>query len=112
MQSFILLPVHALWPNDILEWSHTDTVAPPEITAIINPEKDSSLITLSHKRNTCETQNRVSRSHLYKEKLNTALKMHAVKFPVRRFAVIKKKEKKKKKKKNILKLQSVTFLPS
>lgn len=52
MQSFILLPVHALWPNDILEQIHADTVAPREITAIINPEKDSSLITHSHKRNT------------------------------------------------------------
>lgn len=45
MQSFILLLVHALWPNDILEHSHADTVAPREITAIINPEKDSGLIT-------------------------------------------------------------------
>lgn len=57
MQSFILLPVHALWPNDILEQSHTYTVAPREITAIINPEKDSSPITNSHKRSTHETQN-------------------------------------------------------
>lgn len=48
MQSFIL--VRALWPNDILERSHADTVAPPEITAIINPGKDSGLIGLSHKR--------------------------------------------------------------
>lgn len=39
MQSFILLPVHTLWPNDTLEKSHRDTVAPCEITAIINPEK-------------------------------------------------------------------------
>lgn len=43
----------------------------------------------------------VSRSHLYKEKLNTALKMHAVKFP-ESDAVIKKQ--------HILKLQSVTSL--
>lgn len=57
MQSFILLLVHALWPNDILEHSHADTVAPREITAIINPEKDSSLITHSHKRQSHKTQN-------------------------------------------------------
>lgn len=50
MQSFILVP--ALWPNDILERSRADTVAPREITAIINPGKDSGLITLSHKRRT------------------------------------------------------------
>lgn len=55
MQSFILLLVHALWPNDILEHSHGDTVAPREITAIINPE-DSSLIIHSHKRHT-QSQN-------------------------------------------------------
>lgn len=48
MQSFIL--DRALWPNDILERSHADTVARREITAIINPGKDSSLIRLSHKR--------------------------------------------------------------
>lgn len=48
MQSFIL--VRALWPNDISERSRADTVAPREITAIINPGKDSGLIRLSHKR--------------------------------------------------------------
>lgn len=48
MQSFIL--VCALWPNDILEHSRADTVAPREITAIINPGKNSRLITLSLKR--------------------------------------------------------------
>lgn len=38
MQSFILLPVHALWPNDILERGHAGTVANlAEITAVINP---------------------------------------------------------------------------
>lgn len=56
MQSFILLLVHALWPNDILEHSHAGTVAPREITAIINPEKDSSLITHNHKRQSHKTQ--------------------------------------------------------
>lgn len=48
MQSFIL--VRALWPNDILERSRADTVAPCEIAAIINPGMDSSLIRRSHKR--------------------------------------------------------------
>lgn len=48
MQSFIL--VCALWPNDILERSRADTVAPCEITAIINPGKDGGLITLRLKR--------------------------------------------------------------
>lgn len=66
MQPFILLPVHALWPNDILEHGHADTVAPCEITAIINPEKDSSLITKSHKRHSHKTQNTVSLAHLKK----------------------------------------------
>ncbi len=66
MQSFILLLVHALWPNDILEHSHTDTVAPCEITAIINRQRDSSLITHSHKRHgvTKHKTARVSRAHL------------------------------------------------
>lgn len=48
MQSFIL--VCALWPNDILERGRADTVAPREITAIINPGKNSGLIKLSLKR--------------------------------------------------------------
>lgn len=66
MQSFILPLVHALWPNDILEHSHTDTVAPREITAIINPEKDSSLITHGHKKRrvTKHETLRVCRVHL------------------------------------------------
>lgn len=38
MHSFILLLVHALWPNDILERGHADTVANvAEITPVINP---------------------------------------------------------------------------
>lgn len=65
MQSFILLLVHALWPNDILEHSHADTVAPREITAIINPEKDSSLITHSHKRHRVTKHKTLSVSHAH-----------------------------------------------
>lgn len=75
MQSFILLLVHALWPNDILEKSHADTVAPREITAITNTQRDSSLITHGHKRRSHQTLREPCPS------IKTALKMCAIKFP-------------------------------
>lgn len=79
MQSFIVLVV-ALRPNDMLEHSLADTVAPHKITAIINPEKDSSLITPSHKRHRVAKHKplRVMWPSI-KEKLSTALKMCGIK---------------------------------
>lgn len=65
MQSFILLLVHALWPNDTLEHSLADTVAPCEIMAIINPEGDSSLITHSHKGRSVAKHKTLSVSHAH-----------------------------------------------
>lgn len=78
MQSFILLLVHALWPNDILEHGHADTVAPREITAIINPEKDNRLITQSHKRHTVTKHKiRALAVLIYKgQKYDAVIKIH------------------------------------
>lgn len=60
MQSFILPLVHALWPNDILEHSHAGTVAPCEITAIINPEKGQRPDYSRKKTRSHKTQNNES----------------------------------------------------
>jgi hypothetical protein len=64
MQSFILPLVHALWPNDILAQSHVPTVAPVEITALINPSYARALIIHSHKRQTALFISSSPRKHI------------------------------------------------